>query len=251
LLSLKDTNPAAFEEYLRVAKDSLDAREYRTKEEQARQAAMEQQRAQFEQQVTEAVNADALTEISSIRDSIHQNLSAQFTFSTDPAVNELEHFKILSLIGNLQSDYPVYRDMAVKALKAVGVEPNGFAELANRFTERREAYVRLTQQGRQLEARQALSDATIAKQQVLARVNDYALRLAKSSGERAATAASQQSAQLASASARFVPSGNGQSQQGATNPYEQNPHPFGSQEYFAYIRNLDKANKLTGASMFG
>jgi hypothetical protein len=65
-----------------------------------------------------------------------------------------------------------------------------------------------------------------------------------------AAQASQQAGQLQAATARFVPSGS-QAQQGSTNPYEDNPYPIGSQEYFAYNRRLDKEYKLTGASMFG
>src|SRR6185503_18010148 len=85
--------------------------------------------AKFQSEVAQAVDQDIVTEIQAISDSVHQNLSSQFTFSSDATVNELEHVKILSVLGNLQSPYPVYRDMAVKALKAVGVEPNGFEEL--------------------------------------------------------------------------------------------------------------------------
>lgn len=246
----KSAYPAAALDYLQDKAEALEARQWREKDETAKRAAQEQAQAKFEADVTLAVDQDIVTEIQAISDSVHQNLTSQFTFSSDAAVNALEHTKILSVLGNLQSPYPVYRDLAVKALKAVGVEPNGFEELANRLAERREAYVRFNAIGDKMQATRALSEATFAKQHILAKVNDYASRLAKASGERAAASASQQDATLAAAQGRFVPAGNGQAQQGFQNPYSQNSHPVGSQEYYAFNRKVDKEYNLTNASVF-
>jgi hypothetical protein len=251
LLAMRETNPVAMEEYLRNANDALEARTWREKDETAKREAQQAAQVKFEQDTAQAVDQDIVTEIKAISDSVHQILSSQFTFSSDATVNDLEHTKILSVLGNLQSPYPVYRDMAVKALKAVGVEPNGFEELANRLSERREAYVRFNAMGDKMQAGRALSEATFAKQQILAKVNDYASRLAKASGQRAATAAAAQGSQLAAASGRFVPTGNGQVPQGTQNPYEANPHQIGSQEYYAFNRKVDKEYSLTNASVFG
>ena len=251
LLEIMASKPLVAEENLRNASRALATERFEQDQLQRQKAAEDTAQAKFQQEMVEAVDQDIVTEIQAISDSVHQNLTSQFTFSSDPIVNDLEHTKILSVLGNLQSPYPVYRDMAVKALKAVGVEPNGFEDLANRLSERREAYVRFNAMGDRMQASRALSEATFAKQQILAKVNDYAVRLAKASGERAATAAAQQGSQLAAATARFVPSGNGQMQQGDQNPYSQNPHQIGTQEYFAFNRRVDKEYNLTNASAFG
>jgi hypothetical protein len=251
LLEIMATKPLVAEENLRNAQRALSTEKFEQEQLQRQKTAEEAAQAKFQSEVAQAIDQDIVTEIQAISDSVHQNLSSQFTFSSDATVNELEHTKILSVLGNLQSPYPVYRDMAVKALKAVGVEPNGFEELANRLSERREAYVRFNAMGDKMQATRALSEATFAKQQILAKVNDYAVRLAKASGERAATAAAAQGSQLERAQARFVPSGAGQVQQGAQNPYANNPHPVGTQEYYAWYRQIDKANNLTNASVFG
>lgn len=247
----KVTYPAFTLDYLQDKAEALEARSWREKDAADKQAAIEQQRAADEQQVTASIEQDIVTESQAIANSIHQNLSSQFTFSSDATVNALEHAKILGVIGNLQSPFPVYRDMALKALKSVGVEPNGFDELTNRLEERRAAYVRFNAIGDKMQAAKALSDATLAKQQILAKGNDYAMKLAKASGERAAAGAAQQEQQLAAATARFVPSGSGQAQQGATNPYLSNPHPIGSPEWSAYYKQIDKQVGLGGASMLG
>jgi hypothetical protein len=133
----------------------------------------------------------------------------------------------------------------------VGVDVAGFDELANRWEERRSAYTYYKAIGDNIQAPRALSESTAAKQQMLIKLGVWAQKLAKTNGERLATAAAQQTGQLAASSARFVPNGNGNTQQGNTNPYMNNPHPVGSQEYYAYNRNIDKQYNLTNASVFG
>jgi len=251
LLDMLAQKPLVADEVLRNAQRALATEKFEQEQTERQKAAQEAAETKFQSDLAQTIEQDQVSETASIRDSIHQHLSSQFTFSSDPTVNELEHTKILSLIGNLQSPFPVYREMAVKALKAVGVEPNGFDELANRWSDRRAAYKQFEAMGDKMQAARALSESTAAKQQILAKVNDYALRLAKASGERAATAAAQQGSQLAAAQARFVPSGTGQAQQGLQNPYSQNPHPIGSQEYYAFNRKVDKEYSLTNASAYG
>jgi hypothetical protein len=251
LLAMRESNPAAMEEYLRNAQDALEARQWRERDEQARQKAAEQQEAQWREEVQQTIYTDLETESKSMGDSIYQNLSSQFKFSADDGVDELEKVKILSVIGNLQSPIPFYREMATRALKQAGVEPAGFAEALNRWEERRIAYTQYKAMGDQLQAQRAGSEANLARQQILAKANDYVLRVAAKTGERAATQATAAKTQLAAASARFVPSGNGNVQQGTTNPYAQNPHPVGSQEYYAFNRQVDREYNLTNASAYG
>jgi len=259
LIRARDENPQAnasfglrAEEHLRNAQAALEAKTWREKDEQTKREAAEQQQAQFQQQVAQAVEQDIVSESQTMYDSIHKSLSSQVTFSSDATVNSLECDKILSVVANLQSPYPIYRDMAARALKAVGVDVNGFSELASRFEHERGKYVALKAAGQEntWDGQDALSKSETAKQQILVRANDYALKLAKAGGERAATAAAQTGSQLETATARFVPSGTGQAQQGNANPYMNNPHPVGSQEYYKFYRDIDKANGLNNASVF-
>jgi hypothetical protein len=250
ILAQKSTDgnfPAVTLDYLQDKAEALEARSWREKDEDTKRQSAEQSQAQFKQQVAAATEQDIATEVHSIHDSILQNLSSQFTFSSDAAVNSLEHSKIMATLATLQN--PAYRFVAEEALKAVGVTLNGFDELTNRWEDRRSAYTQYKAYGDNLQANRALSEATAAKQQILAKLNDYALKLAKASGERAATAADAVNGQLETATARFVPAGSG-AVQGNNNPYANNPHPVGSQEYYAYNRNLDKQYKLTNASVF-
>jgi len=250
LLDILPTKPLVAEETLRNADRALASDRFEKEQRDREAKAQETAQADFERELQEATIQDITNEAQSIIDSVYQNVSSQQTLSSDPTQNELEHLKNLGVIANLQSPYPVYRNLAIKQLKAVGVEPNGFADLVNRWEERRAAYNYYTRINDKLQASRALSEYTGAKQQILAKVNDYALKLAKSSGQRAAGAAAQVEGQLATATARFVPAGAGATQQGNANPYMNNPHPVGSQEYYAYYKELDKANKLNGASMF-
>jgi hypothetical protein len=103
----------------------------------------------------------------------------------------------------------------------------------------------------QWQARRAESEASLAEQRILLKLKDYALKLAEAKGDGLAQQSQQTATQLAAAQSRFVPAGNGQTQQGFQNPYEQNPHPVGSQEYYAFNRKVDKEYSLTNASVFG
>jgi hypothetical protein len=237
-------------EYLQDKAEALEARQWREQQAEQQKQVAEQQQQAFETQLQQEIVEDVTSEAKSVYDSILQNLSSQVTFSSDPVQDKITKAGMMALLSQVQSPYPYQQQEAVNTLKEAGIELNGFGELLNRFEERRAAYKRFERMGDQLQARRALSEYTIVKQQVLAKSNDFALRLAKANGERVATQAAQQNGQLATAAARYVPSGS-QAQNGSPNPYEQNPHPVGSQEYFAYNRNLDKQFKLTGASMFG
>ena len=248
LLDLLASKPLVAEETLRNAERALASERFE-QEQRDREAKTEaDNQAEFQQRVEAAVEQDITTEAQSIYDSIYQNLSSQFTFSSDAAVNDLELAKIMGVVANLQSPYPVYRNAALKALKAVGVEPKDFEETLNDLTTNREEYVKQAANRDNLRARTALSKANTARQQVLAKANDYVLRLAKASGERAATAATQTGQQLATATARFVPAGSGAQQGGNTNPYAQNPHSIGTPEYSAFIRKVDREMGLNNAS---
>jgi len=240
--------PAATFDYLQDKAEALEARQWREKDEQAKQQTAQQEQVQFEQQVQQAIYTDIFAEVKTIHDSIYKNLSSQFTFSSDATINSLEYGKIMATLATLQN--PAYRFVAENALRSVGVTLNGFDELTNRWEDRRSAYTQFKANGDNLQANRALSEATAAKQQILTKLNDYALRLGKASGERASGVAAQQGSQLEAATARFVPSGTGQQQQGSDNPYMQNPHPVGTQEYYAFNRKIDKEYNLTGASPF-
>lgn len=239
------------EEHLRNAQDAMEARQYRQQQEEAQRKAAEQQQVEYQQQVQQAVEADLSTEVKSIHDSILEKSLAQFTFSSDAVQDSIIKGGIMSTLATLQN--PAYRFVAENALKSVGVTLNGFDELANRWTQERVKYIAFKAAGQEntWDAREALNKATFAKQQILAKLNDYALKLAQANGERAAAAASQTGSQLSAATSRYVPSGTGTGQQGNANPYLNNPYEIGTPEYFAFNRKIDKEYKLTGASVFG
>ena len=240
------------DEHLRNAQLALEARQYRQQQEEAQQKAAEQQQVEYQQQVAQAVEADMAAEVHDIHDSILNKSLGQFTFSSDATQDSLTKTQIMATLATLQN--PAYRFVAENALKAVGVTLNGFDELANRWTQERVKYIAFKAAGQEntWDAREALSKATYARQQILARLNDYALKLAQASGERAAGAAAQQGSQLAAATSRYVPPGTAASQQGNTNPYMNNPYDPATQrqEWVKWYRDLDKANGLNGASMF-
>jgi hypothetical protein len=250
ILVLKETNPILADQYLRNAERSLASEKFEQEQRNRETKAQQEAQAKFEQDTQVAIDNDILAEVKTIHDSIYQNLSSQFTFSSDATQNALELQKIMATLATLQN--PAYRFVAEEALKSVGVVLNGFDDLANRWEVSRSKYVAYKQAGQEntWDGREASTEADFAKQQILTKLNDYALRLAKASGERAAAAAAQTEGQLGAATARFVPSGTGQVSQGVQNPYAQNPHPVGSQEYFAFNRNIDKEYKLDNASVF-
>lgn len=241
---------AATLDYLNDKAEALEARQWREKDEAAKREQAEREQQAFEQRLQETIIQDVTTEAQSIRDSVLQKSLSQVTFSSDAVQDRLAKEGIMALLAQVQSPYPYQQQAAMSVLKDAGIELNGFSELLNRFEERRVAYKRYEAMGDQLRARQALSEYSVVKQQVLAKANDYALRLAKANGQRVAATASQQNGQLAAATSRYVPSGS-QVQGQDSNPYANNPHPVGTPAYHKYVRDLDKQYGVTGASMFG
>ena len=249
LLDIMEHKPLVAEENLRNAARALATEKFEQDQTARQKAAEEADKVKFQADLEATVEQDIFAEVKSLHDSIHQNLASQLKFAGDETVNNLEYAKIMSTLATLQN--PAYRFVAENALKSVGVSVDGFDELASRWSERRSAYKTFEAMGDKWQAQRALSEATIAKQQMLARLNDYALKLGKATGERAMAASATTTGQLGAASARYVPSGNGQLPSGDQNPYSQNPHQIGSQEYYAFNRKLDREYQVTGAQMFG
>lgn len=254
LLALRDSSPALAEEHLRNAQRALASESFERQQLERQQQQEQADELAFQQQVETAVGQDIQSEIDSIVDSIHQSLS-DFTFSSDPVANEQLREGIVLTIAGLQ--HPAYRARAEKALKAVGASLDGIDELMNHWAERRSAFTTFSQSDKahradMWQAKRAESDATLARQKLLVRLQDYAFRLAKVTGQRGAAAAAQVETALSAASGRFVPAGNGNGAQGGfNNPYAQNPHQVGTQEYYAFNRKVDQQFKLDNASVFG
>lgn len=249
LLDLMDSKPLVAEEQLRNARSALEAQQFRERDEQAKAAQTKAEETQFQQRVEQAVTTDVTTKVKSWNDSIHQNLSSQWKpFGEDAGANGLEYAKVLSVLATLQS--PAYRFVAEQALKQVGASIEGFDDLANQWQAARSKFVVFSEMKDQWQAKRAESEASLAEQRLLIKLNDYALKLAEHKGNGLAAVSQQTATQLAAAQGRFVPSGNGQTQQGFQNPYEQNPHPVGSQEYYAFNRKVDREYQLTNASVF-
>ena len=253
ILSLKESNPALADQYLRNAERSLVSEKFETQQrERDEQARVEQEQEQT-RQVESAVTQGVYGKIETWSGSIHQSLSSQWKPSTDEATNSLEYAKVIGTLAALQSPAPAYRALAEKALKQVGASLDGFDDLVNQWQTSFSAAVTYEQLGQKdsIPAKRAAAQAAQAEQRLLIKLNDYALKLAQPTSTRLANASTQQATQLAAAAGRFVPTGNGATQQGFTNPYAQNPHPVGSQEYYAYNRKIDREYKLDNASVFG
>ncbi len=239
-------------EYLQDKAEALEARQWRTQQDEAAKRFAQEQQQAFEGRVETEVVEDITSVAQSIHDSILENMSSPesgVTFSSDPTQDYLAKEGILSIVANIQSPLPYQKKMALAAFQKAGIALNGYEEKLNVLEQKRATYVRETARGDVLQARRAKADADIAEQQVRTLANDYALRLAKVTSQRVATAASQQNGQLAAATARYVPSGS-QVQGGSTNPYENNPYQVGTQEYFAHIKKLDRELKVGGAAMW-
>jgi len=250
LIDLIKSKPLVADEMLRNAQDALEARQYRERDEQARQQAAQEAQQQFERDVTQAQEQDISGRIQFLHDSVHQGLKSH-AFSSDPTINALEHSKILGILANLHNPFPVYRQMAEQTLKTAGVDITGYYDLVNVYEQERAKFVRYDKMGDQMQAPRAKAAATQAEQRILTKLNAWAGVLAKASGNRAAEAAAAQEGALATASARFIPNGNGTAQQGAQNPYAANPHPFNSPEYRVWNKKMDVEVGLTKAQMFG
>ena len=245
----KVTYPAATLDYLQDKAEALEARQWREQDAQAKADAAKAEEAAFEQHLTTTVETATLAKVKSWSDSIHQTLSSQWKPSTDEATNSQEYDKILGILATLQ--HPGYRFIAERALKSAGASLDGFDELVTQWQAAHSAQIVYSEKKDVWQARREEAKATLAEQRIKIKLNDFALKLAQPTGSRLADASTQQATQLAAASGRFVPAGNGSQQQGFENPYSQNPHPVGSQEYYAFNRKVDREYNLTNASVYG
>jgi hypothetical protein len=252
ILALKESNPALADQYLRNAASSLAAERFETQQREREQQAQQQQEQELARQVETAVTQGVHSKIETWSGSIHQSLSSQWKPSTDEATNDLEYAKVMGTLAALQSPAPAYRAIAEKALTKAGASLDGFDDLVNQWQASYSAAVTYEQLGQKdsIPAKRAAAQATQAEQRLLIKLNDYALKLAQPTSSRIADASVQRANQLAAAAGRFVPNGNGAAQQGFQNPYEQNPHPVGSQEYYAFNRKIDREYQLTNASVY-
>lgn len=253
ILALKESNPALADQYLRNAERSMASEKFESQQREREQQEQQRQEQQLAQQVENAVTQGVYGKIETWSGSIHQSLSSQWKPSTDEAINDLEYSKVLGTLAALQSPAPAYRAIAEKALSKVGASIDGFDDLVNQWQAAYSAAVTYEQLGQKdsMPARRAAAQATQAEQRLLIKLNDYALKLAQPTSSRIADASTQQASQLAAASSRFVPAGNGTTQQGFENPYSQNPHPVGSPDYYAFNRKIDREYNLTNASVYG
>lgn len=244
----KVSYPLATLDYLQDKAEALEAREWREQDAKAKADVKVAEDKAFEQHIATTVETKTLEKVKSWSNAIHQSLSSH-RLATDDTQNNLEYMKILSTIATLQS--PAYRFIAEDALKAVGASLEGFDELINQWQAAYSAQIVFSEKKDQWQAKREEAKASLAEQRITIKLNDYARRLAESNGDRLKTQSEQVASQLAAASGRFVPNGNGTTQQGFQNPYSQNPHSVGTEEYYAFNRKVDREYKVTGASMFG
>jgi hypothetical protein len=236
-------------DYLQDKTEALEARSWREQDNQRKQQEAQAKQQEFEQGTVKAVDEDISTVRREMYDAIHQSLAQQWKPSSDETQNEFEYAKVLGILPALF--YPEFQFIAENTLKQAGVTLNGkFAETANALMGAREAYVRRTREGDQMRARQSLSQANLAKAQLRTQLDQFALALAKPSAERLQKQSQQTISNLQGATARVVPSGTVQPASSGENPYMDNPHPFGSPEYLAYNKRLDKELGVGGAAAF-
>jgi hypothetical protein len=240
--------PAAVMDYLQDKSEALEARQWREQDNQRKTQEAQERQQTFERETVQAVHQDISTVRREMYDAIHQHLASQWKPSSDEFQSKVEYRKVMGTLASLLE--PELRWTAEEALKDAGVQfdPKAFDELVNSFVGARESYTRFTRQGDRMQASHALSAASLAKAVLNTKLNEYALALAKPSADRLETQSKNLVSSLQGATARVVPSGNVQPTSGNGNPYLDNPHQFGSQEYLAYNKRLDKELGVGGAA---
>jgi hypothetical protein len=243
------TYPSTTLDYLQDKTEALEARQWREQENQRQQQEAQAKQREFEQATNKAVDEDISTVRREMYDSIHQNLASQLKLSSDDLANDSKYDLVMGTLGSLF--YPEFRFAAEKALQRAGmpVDPK-FDETVSAFLGAREKYVRFTRQGDQLQARGALSEANLAKAILNTKLGDYALALSGQAANRSQAQSRELQTSLQGATARVIPSGTTQQTSGS-NPYMENPHPFGSSEYMAYNKRLDRELGVGGAAALG
>lgn len=238
-------------ENLRNAHEALEAKKFREQIQQREESDRQAQQQRLEQEIqTESQTAiDQAT--SEIYSSIQKSLASQVKISSDELVNESHQVGVLSNLYTLLD--PAGRKLILEPLLAkMGVSLDStiagvqvpFDQTVNRFTERLAAAKRFEKYGDQMRARQALSEASQARQLLTAKLNQIALKLAQPTAQAVAGNGN------VGATARTVPNGNQASQNGNHNPYDDNPHRFGTPEYAQWNRNLDRQLGVSGTAAF-
>ena len=244
ILAMKDqgtnTYPPAALEYLNDKAEALEARKFREQFAQQQETAKQEAQAKFEQETQEAVTKDISTVVETMHDSIQKRLSSQWQPSSDEVQSEIEYAKVMGSLFSLLD--PGLRKATTKALERAGVplDPK-FDGLVAALEAERTAVVRHARYGDRLQAGQAQSRANLAQNQLLAMLENYAMALAQPSANRLQANAQNLVASLNGATARHVPTnGNTSLNSGPRNPYDENPHPLGTQEYKAWNQRLDR-----------
>jgi hypothetical protein len=240
--------PAAVMDYLQDKSEALEARQWREQDQQRERDAAQARQQEFEQATNRAVDEDISTVRREMYDAIHQHLASQVKLSSDENLSKVEYRKVMGSLASLL--VPEIRWTTEEALKDAGVafDAKAFDELVNGFAGARESYVRLTRQGDQMRARQALAASNLAKAQLRVKLDDYALALAEPTANRLQTQSQNLVTSLQGATARVIPSGTVQPASSNGNPYMENPHALGTPEYLAFNRQIDRQHGLNGAA---
>lgn len=221
--------------YLQNAQQAVDAQTFREGVERERQATQQAKEADTQRKIdTESQTAiDQLT--SEVYDSIRQNL-AQVKVSTDELENELHVGRHMALLytaidpaGRKMILDPLLAKLGVSLDSSIAGVQVRFEDTVNTIDQKTREAIRWEHYGDKRQAAAAKAAANQSRQILTAKLNQVAMKLvapAKPNGD--------------GATARMIPSGNGLQQQGSQNPYDANPHPFGSPEYSAFNRKIDR-----------
>lgn len=247
--------PPAAQDYLQDKMEALEARQFREQFQNDQKAQGQAKQAQLEQEIQTESDSAISTARKEIYNSIYQTL-ASVNVSSDELENEFHRSGIMSNLYTLLD--PVGRELILEPLlKKAGISLDSqiagvqvpFDDTLNSFEQSTRAAKRFEKQGRNWDASEARKDATKARQLLTAKLSQIARKFAQPALNGAANGKIAGNGDLG-ATARTVPSGNAVQQQVSENPYDANPHPFGTQEYIAYNRRIDKQLGVGNAAVF-
>jgi len=234
-------------ENLRNAQSALEAQKFREQIENNQKSQEQAQQQALEREIQSESTAAIEQVTSEIYNSIKQSLASQITVSSDPLINESYQAGVMSNLYTLLD--PAGRKLILEPLLAkMGVSLDStiagvqvpFDQTVNRLAERTAAAKRYEKYGDQMRARQAMSEASQARQLLTAKLNQIALKLASP------TANLVKGNGNAGATARVVPSGNGAQSKSGGNPFDlpAGVQPFSREadEHHARVRAMLSQN---------
>jgi hypothetical protein len=226
--------------HLNTANAAIKAQELEDRINRDQQAQQQQRQQEMEQRIA-TKQEESLSQVTrTIYDSINTNLASQIKFSeADPTLNDSLRTGVMAQL--YVAIDPAGYFLVEPQFKALGINmdfPDAkWHDVIEQFSMKDSEAVRLAEEGQVAFARQARGQANQLQSRIVAKLNSVGLQLAQRAAGHAVTRPAQQNNGPV---ARTVVNGNGYQGNGNANPYLDNPHPFGSPEYKAFNRQLDK-----------